>query len=70
MSNRFTEQLLALPSVNSVGFDWLDLLNVSAPLFSALVHFNPADDIVSEKSILICFVAAMSDEDLAEVFGV
>jgi hypothetical protein len=68
MANRFTEQLEQIPENELTGFYWQD---VPVEIFCVLdkLSYSTAE-MINVKWLAICFIAAMSDEDLDECFGI
>lgn len=70
--NQFSESLLTLPETFNV-WSWTDLDNISRELFDALAPFDPdggiETDYEGQKALVLCFILAMSDQDLHECLG-
>lgn len=72
--NQYSESLLAIPHHPNIGWRWEDVHNISSELYGAFSSF-PAEEnyirqIHDEKCTFLCFIIAMSDEDLFECFGI
>lgn len=71
--NQFSESLLTIPYSHFGCWSWHDIPD--GIFFSNISQFSPTDvntdeEWAEQKATFLCFIIAMSDEDLHECFGI
>lgn len=73
LGNRYSEELLSIPLHDIIGFDWSYLIKIHTEFYTVTedaVYGSSSEEMIPDKHNIICLLAAMSDEDLNECFGI
>jgi len=72
--NQYSKSLLTISHHPDNGWSWMEIQSISLDLWNALGTFYPdggySGQIHDEKCTFLCFIIAMSDQDLFECFGI